>query len=51
MLVFFFVHFAETDALRQELEDIKVRGKNVPKPIRGWAQCGVSKKVMDALKR
>jgi ATP-dependent RNA helicase DDX46/PRP5 len=41
----------EVDALRVELEDIKVRGKNCPKPIRTWAQCGVSKKVLDCLKK
>ena len=27
--------------LRAELEGIKVKGKNVPKPIRNWPQCGV----------
>lgn len=41
----------EVDAYRLELEDIKVRGKGCPKPIRTWAQCGVSKKVLDCLKR
>ncbi|XP_060075225.1 probable ATP-dependent RNA helicase DDX46 [Ylistrum balloti] len=41
----------EVDAYRIELEDIKVRGKNCPKPIKSWAQCGCSKKIMDAFKR
>ncbi|CAL1528686.1 unnamed protein product [Lymnaea stagnalis] len=41
----------EVEALRNELEGITVRGKKCPKPIKTWAQCGVSKKVMDALKK
>ncbi|XP_025096547.1 probable ATP-dependent RNA helicase DDX46 [Pomacea canaliculata] len=42
---------AEVEQLRNELEGIKVRGKNCPKPIYSWAHCGVNKKVMDALKK
>ncbi|XP_055876786.1 probable ATP-dependent RNA helicase DDX46 isoform X2 [Biomphalaria glabrata] len=41
----------EVDAYRNELEHIAVRGKHCPKPIKTWAQCGVSKKVMEALKK
>lgn len=41
----------EVEAYREELEGIKVRGKGCPKPIKTWAQAGVSKKVMDVLKR
>lgn len=41
----------EVDAMRAELEDIKVRGKHCPKPIRTWAQCGVSLKVLDSLRK
>lgn len=41
----------EVEQLRDELEGIKVRGKNCPKPIRSWAQCGVSIKVLDSLKK
>ncbi|XP_064609215.1 probable ATP-dependent RNA helicase DDX46 isoform X2 [Liolophura sinensis] len=41
----------EVDEYRAELEGIKVRGKTCPKPIKTWAQCGVSKKIMDTLKR
>jgi len=41
----------EVNACREELENIKVRGKNPPKPINQWAQCGVTKKVLDCLKR
>ena len=43
--------FVEVDDYRKELEEIKVRGKGCPKPIKSWAQCGVSKKVMDCLKK
>ncbi|KAL7024973.1 hypothetical protein ACKWTF_013285 [Chironomus riparius] len=41
----------EVDAYRTELEDIQVKGKGCPKPIRTWAQCGVSKKEMDILRK
>lgn len=36
---------------RAELENVKVRGKNCPKPIKSWAQAGVSFKVLNALKK
>jgi ATP-dependent RNA helicase DDX46/PRP5 len=36
---------------RLELEDIKVKGKNCPKPIKTWAQCGVSYKISECLKK
>lgn len=42
---------AEVDAYREELEGIKVKGKGCPKPIKTWAQCGVSGKVLDVLKK
>ncbi|XP_015929321.1 probable ATP-dependent RNA helicase DDX46 isoform X2 [Parasteatoda tepidariorum] len=41
----------EVETLRDELEGIKVKGKGCPKPIKNWAQCGVSKKVMEVLKK
>ncbi|KAG0414824.1 hypothetical protein HPB47_008026 [Ixodes persulcatus] len=41
----------EVELWRAEMEGIKVRGKGCPKPIRNWAQCGVSKKVMEVLKK
>ena len=47
----FFNITSEVDALRAELEGIKVRGKGCPKPIKEWAQGGVSKKVLDTLKK
>lgn len=39
------------DAYRNELEEIHVKGKGCPRPIRTWAQCGISKKEMDTLKK
>ena len=41
----------EAELYRLELEGIKVKGKSCPKPIKSWAQCGVSFKVMECLKR
>lgn len=41
----------EIDAYRLELEGIQVKGKGCPRPIKTWAQCGVSKKEMDTLKK
>lgn len=41
----------EVEVYKTELEGIQVKGKGCPKPIRTWAQCGVSKKEMDTLKK
>lgn len=41
----------EVDKYKEELEGIVVRGKNCPKPIKTWPQCGVSKKIFDTLKK
>lgn len=41
----------EVEAYRLELEGIQVKGKGCPRPIKTWAQCGVSKKEMDTLKK
>ncbi|KAL0274725.1 UNVERIFIED_CONTAM: hypothetical protein PYX00_002784 [Menopon gallinae] len=41
----------EVEIYREELEGIRVKGKGCPKPIKEWAQCGVSKKVLDILKK
>lgn len=41
----------EVEAYKKELEDIQVKGKGCPKPIKTWAHCGVSKKEMDVLKK
>ena len=41
----------EVTAVREELGSIKVKGKNCPKPIKTWAQCGMSSKVLDVIKK
>lgn len=41
----------EVSELRLSLENIKVVGKSCPKPVTCWAHCGLSKKVMEVLKR
>ena len=41
----------EVDAYRELLEGIKVKGKNCPKPIKNWAQAGLSRRVMDVLSK
>uniref|UniRef100_A0A672ZKQ7 Probable ATP-dependent RNA helicase DDX46 n=1 Tax=Sphaeramia orbicularis TaxID=375764 RepID=A0A672ZKQ7_9TELE len=41
----------EVNALRVELEGITVKGKGCPKPIKTWVQCGVSMKILNALKK
>jgi ATP-dependent RNA helicase DDX46/PRP5 len=34
-----------------ELEGVKLRGKNCPRPIKKWTQCGLPEKVYEVLKR
>ncbi|XP_014212707.1 probable ATP-dependent RNA helicase DDX46 [Copidosoma floridanum] len=41
----------EVEMYKEELEGIRVKGKNCPKPIKTWAQCGVSKKEIDVLRK
>nr|CAD7200591.1 unnamed protein product [Timema douglasi] len=41
----------EVDAYKEELEGIRVKGKGCPRPIKAWAQCGVSKKELESLKK
>lgn len=41
----------EVSAYRIELENIKVKGKDCPKPVKTWAQCGMSNKVLDVMKK
>ena len=42
----------EVDLYRIELEGIRVmKGKGCPKPIKTWAQCGITKKEMDIMKK
>ncbi|KAL3274336.1 hypothetical protein HHI36_015735 [Cryptolaemus montrouzieri] len=41
----------EVDAYKEELEGIRVKGKGCPKPIKTWAQCGVSTKELNILRK
>ncbi|CAJ0967019.1 unnamed protein product [Ranitomeya imitator] len=41
----------EVSSLRLELEGITVKGKNCPKPIKTWVQCGISMKILNSLKK
>lgn len=41
----------EVAEYRTSLEGIKVKGKNCPKPIKTWAQSGVSSKILSLLKK
>lgn len=40
----------EVASLRMELDNIKVRGLDVPKPIQNWAQCGLGVQSLDVIK-
>lgn len=40
---------SEVKRLRHELDGIRVRGKNPPKPIKAWTQAGLSNKLLDVL--
>ncbi|XP_026051248.1 probable ATP-dependent RNA helicase DDX46 isoform X2 [Carassius auratus] len=41
----------EVNEYRLELEGITVKGKGCPKPIKTWVQCGISMKVLQAMKK
>lgn len=41
----------EVAVLRMELDNIKVRGVNVPKPVQKWAQCGLGVQVLEVIQR
>ncbi|XP_015517226.1 probable ATP-dependent RNA helicase DDX46 [Neodiprion lecontei] len=41
----------EVEVYKEELEGIRVKGKGCPKPIKSWAQCGVTKKELEVLKK
>ena len=45
------LYFSEVDEFRSKLENIRVRGKDCPKPVKTWAQTGVSLKLLDVLKK
>ncbi|KAF6805212.1 pre-mRNA-processing atp-dependent rna helicase prp5 [Colletotrichum sojae] len=40
---------AEANDLRMELDGIKVSGKDVPKPVQKWAQCGLTRQTLDVV--
>jgi ATP-dependent helicase YprA (DUF1998 family) len=42
---------AQVAEIRLELGGIKVHGKNVPRPVRNWSQCGLSFPILQALKK
>ncbi|KIV79327.1 hypothetical protein PV11_06893 [Exophiala sideris] len=37
--------------LRMELDNIKVRGVDVPKPVQNWAQCGLGVQVLEVIQK
>jgi ATP-dependent RNA helicase DDX46/PRP5 len=37
--------------LRHELDGIKVRGVDVPKPVQNWAQCGLGVQTLDVIQK
>lgn len=41
----------EVASLRHELDGIKVRGQDVPKPVQKWAQCGLGVQTLDVIDR
>lgn len=41
----------EVANLRMELDNIKVRGVDVPKPVQKWAQCGLGVQVLDVIRK
>jgi ATP-dependent RNA helicase DDX46/PRP5 len=38
-------------SLRMELDNIKVRGVEVPKPVQKWAQCGLGVQVLEVIQK
>ncbi|ESZ96414.1 putative Pre-mRNA-processing ATP-dependent RNA helicase prp5 [Sclerotinia borealis F-4128] len=42
---------AEIADLRLELDGIKVAGKDVPKPVQKWSQCGLDVKSLDVIRK
>tara|TARA_B110000977_G_scaffold185053_1_gene249485 strand:+ start:29058 stop:32429 length:3372 start_codon:yes stop_codon:yes gene_type:complete len=41
----------EVTELRTSLEGVRCKGKNVPRPIKTWAQCGLSNRVSELIRR
>ncbi len=41
----------DVEKIRAENGDIKVRGKNIPRPIQNWFQCGLSDRILKVLEK
>jgi len=41
----------EVESYRKQLDEIKVRGKDVPKPLRNWNQAGLTGRVAEVIRR
>ncbi|KAJ5562039.1 Helicase C-terminal [Penicillium sp. DV-2018c] len=41
----------EVANLRLELDGIKIRGTNVPKPVQSWSQCGLGVQTLDVIQK
>ena len=41
----------EVKQYRESLENIQIKGKMCPKPAKTWAQCGLSAKILEVLKK
>lgn len=41
----------EVRAYRKEFDRIKVRGKEIPKPIKTWSQAGLSERMIEVMKK
>ena len=41
----------EVSTYRIDLEGIKTKGKDCPKPVKSWVQCGLSSKIMKVIKK
>ncbi|KAK0672880.1 putative pre-mRNA-processing ATP-dependent RNA helicase [Cercophora samala] len=39
----------EAAELRLELDGIKVSGKNIPRPVQKWSQCGLTRPILDTI--
>lgn len=40
---------ADVADIRLELDGIKINGKDVPKPVQKWAQCGLTRQTLDVI--
>ncbi|KAM7189976.1 P-loop containing nucleoside triphosphate hydrolase protein [Naviculisporaceae sp. PSN 640] len=41
----------EVTDLRAQLDGIKVSGKNVPKPVKKWSQCGLARPILETIEK